>query len=95
MWSSFAISGDEGEAAISNHLHDHVDHVSIRQQSQQLAGETAMPYTVVGCCEIDEHSSGLLLSRKAMLDVLCQQGDLIYGWNSRVESPPAPEEVMV
>jgi len=36
-----------------------------------------MPYSVVGCCEIDKHSSGLL-SRKAILDVLCQQGDLIY-----------------
>ena len=36
-----------------------------------------MPYSVVGCCEIDKHSSGLL-SRKAILDVLCQQRDLIY-----------------
>jgi len=39
--ASFADSGIEGEAAIANHLHDHVDHVSIRQQSQQLAGEAA------------------------------------------------------
>ena len=75
----FAISGGKGEAAITNHLHDHVDHVSIRQQSQQLAGEDAVPHSVVGCCEVDEHSSGLLLSWKAILDVLCQQGDLIYG----------------
>ena len=34
---------------------------------------------VVGCCEVEEHSSSLLFSRKAILDVLCQQGDLIYG----------------
>jgi len=38
-----------------------------------------MPYTAVGCCEIDKHNSGLLLSRKAVLDVLPQQGDLICG----------------
>jgi len=39
-----------------------LDHVSIRQQSQQLADETAVPYSVVGCCEVDENSSGLLFS---------------------------------
>jgi len=38
-----------------------------------------MPYSVVGCCEIDKHSSGFFLSRKPILDVLCQQGDLVYG----------------
>ena len=30
--ASFAVFGGEGEAAIANHLHDHVDHVPIRQQ---------------------------------------------------------------
>jgi len=38
-----------------------------------------MPYSVVGCSEIDKNNSGLLFSRKAILDVLFQQGDLIYG----------------
>ena len=38
-----------------------------------------MPYSVAGCCEVGKHSFGLLLSRKAILDVLCQQGDLVYG----------------
>ena len=75
----FAISGGKGKTTIANHLHDHVDHVSIRQQSQQLAGEAAVPYSVVGCCEVDKHSSGLLFSWKAILDDLCQQGDLVYG----------------
>ena len=56
-----------------------MDHVSIRQQLQQLAGEAAVAYSIVGCCEVDKHSSGLLFSRKAILDVLCQQGDLLYG----------------
>ena len=34
---------------------------------------------VTGCCEIVKHSTGLLLSSEAIVDVLCQQGD-IYGW---------------
>jgi len=38
-----------------------------------------MPYSVVGCCEVDKHSSGFLFSRKAVLNVLCQQGALVYG----------------
>jgi len=70
------ISGGKGKVAIANHFHDHVDHVSIRQQSQQLADEAAVPYSVVGCCEVDKHNSGLF-SWKAILDVLCQQGDLV------------------
>jgi len=53
--------------------------VSIRQQSQELAGEAAVPCGVVGCCEVDERSFGLLFSCKAIFDVLCQQGDLVYG----------------
>ena len=85
----FVISGGKGKAAIANHLHDHVDHVSIRQQLLQLAGETAVPYSVVGCCEVDKHSTGLLLSRKAILDVLCQQGDLVYG------RPPLPKDCLL
>jgi len=65
-------------SAIANQLHDHANHVSIWQQSQQLAGETAMPYSVVGFCDVGKHSSGLL-SRKAIFDVLRQQCDLVYG----------------
>jgi len=53
------------KAAIANLLHDHVDHVCIKRQLQQLAGEAAVPFSVVGCCEIDKHSFGLL-NRKAM-----------------------------
>ena len=54
--------------------------MSIRQQSQQLAGEVVVPYSVVGCCDkVEKHSSGLLLSRKAILDILCHQGDLVHG----------------
>jgi len=71
--SPFAVSGGNGKAAIANHLHDHVDHVSVRQQSQQLAGEAAMPHSTTGCCEIAKHSPGLHFSQKAIPDVLCQQ----------------------
>jgi len=58
-----AILGGKGKAAIANHLHDHMDHVSTRQQSQELAGEAAVPCSVVGCCEVDKHSPGLLFHR--------------------------------
>ena len=71
-----AISGGKGKAAIANHLHDHVHHVSIRQQLQQLAGEAVVPYGAVGCCEVDKHSSGLLLAEKLSS---FHQGDLVYG----------------
>ena len=56
-----------------------MDHVSVMQQSQELAGEAAGPYSVVGCCEVDKYCSGPHFTRKAILDVLCQQGDLVYG----------------
>jgi len=38
-----------------------------------------MRYSGVDCCEIDKHSSGLLLSRKVIFHILRQQVDLIYG----------------
>jgi len=37
-----------------------------------------VPYRVVACCGVYKHSSGLLFSRKATLDVLRQQGDQVY-----------------
>jgi len=38
-----------------------------------------VPYGVVGCCEVNKHSSGRLSSWKAIFNVLYQQGDLVYG----------------
>jgi len=38
-----------------------------------------MTHGVVGCCEVDKHSSGLHFSRKIILVVLCHPGDLVYG----------------
>ena len=53
--------------------------MSIMQEFQQLAGEAGVPYSIVGSCEVDKQSSGLLFNPKAILDVPCQQGDLVYG----------------
>jgi len=91
----FAISGAEGEATIANHLHDHADHVSVRQQQLQLAGDAAVPYSVVGCCEVDKHRSGLLFCWKALVDVLWEQGDLVYGRPSASEARLLPREQWV
>ena len=41
LWS------DEGEAFIFDQLQDYSDHVLIRQKSQQLSGEAAMPDSVI------------------------------------------------
>jgi len=49
----FVVTGCTDEDSITNQLHDYANHVSISQQPQQLAGKVAMPYSVVGCCEID------------------------------------------
>jgi len=57
------VFGGKGEAAIAKHLHDPVDHVSVRQQSQQLASDALMPYSVVGYFEIDRYSAGIASSK--------------------------------
>ena len=38
-----------------------------------------IPYSVVGCCDIEKHISGHLRWRKALLNILGQSGDLIDG----------------
>ena len=45
--------GGEGEAAICDKLHDHFDYVPLWQQTQKLAGETQVPCSIIGCCEIN------------------------------------------
>jgi hypothetical protein len=72
-------TGGEVKAAISDKLQDHTDHVPVRQQAEQLAGEAAVPYGIIGSRQIDKNGSGLLLERKAVLDVLSHQSDLVYG----------------
>jgi len=44
-----------------------------------------MPYSVAGCSDIDKHSSSVFLSRKAILDALCQS-DSDLRLTSHVES---------
>ena len=36
--------------------------------------------TMSYCCQMDKYDTGLLLSLKKILDVLCQQNDLLHGW---------------
>jgi len=69
--------------------------VSTGQELQQLAGEAAVPYSVVGCCEVDIHSSGFLFSRKTIFDVLRQQGDFVYGRPPVSEARLFPREQWV
>jgi len=61
---------------IANHLHDHM---SVRQQLQQLAGEATVPYSAVGCCEVDKHNSAFLAEKLSLMSCVSRQGDLIYG----------------
>ena len=71
--------GGKGEAVVCDKLHEHFDYVPVWQQMQKLAGEAAVPYSIIGCCEISKHSAGLLSRQKAFIDVLSQQSDLIHG----------------
>ena len=69
--------------------------MSVRQRLHQLAGKATVPYSVIDCCEVDKHSSGLLFSRKTILDVLCQQGGLICGRPPVWKAPLFPREQWV
>ena len=73
----FAVSGGKGEATIADYLHDHTHH----------ACHVAIAVTCRwGCDTIQcrmllwdwQTQLWLFVSRKAILDVLCQQGDQIY-----------------
>ena len=57
----------KGEAVVYDKLHDNFDHVPVWQQMQKLAGEAVVPYGIIGCCEINKHSTGLLFSPKSSL----------------------------
>ena len=91
--ASLAITVDESETPISEKLQDYQNHVLIRQKSQQLAGETAVPHSDTSRCQVDKHGTGLLLSLKRVLDIsrLVQRfGPRLI---SRVEIQPAPREL--
>ena len=74
-----AVTSDQGEASAPNKLHGHPDNVLVRQKSQQFAGEAMVPDSVISSCQIDKHANGLLFLLKRILNVLCQQNELIYG----------------
>ena len=48
-----------------------------------------------GCCDINKCSIGLLFHLNALLDILSQQSDLIYGWSLMWESRWLPREERV
>ena len=77
--ASLAVTGDEGKVSLSDKLQDHPGHVLNREKSQQFAGEAAVPDSVIGCCQVDKHATGLRLTLKRILDILPEQNSLVYG----------------
>ena len=80
--ASLATTG-EGEASILDKLQDYPNHVFIWHKSQQLAGEAAVPDSVINRCQVGKHRTGLLFSLKRVLDILREQNCLVHG----VENP--------
>ena len=83
---------DDSKASVLDELHDHTDHVPIMQEPQQLAGEAAVPYCVVCCCQVYKHGTGLLFCLKAVLkDVLSKQNYLVRpSWSTADFPRPNP-----
>ena len=77
--ASLAITDGEGEAFILDKHQGHPNHVLIQQKTQQLAGETAMPSSVTGRCQVDKHGTGLLLTLKRVFAILREQNSLVVG----------------
>ena len=77
--ASLAVTGGEGETSIPDKLHDHTNHMLVREKPQQLTGEAAVPDSVVCSCQIYKHGTGLLFSLETILDVLRQQDGLTHG----------------
>ena len=65
----------KGKTAIIDKPHHHLDHVPIEQESKELAGKVSMPYGVVCCCEVDNHSTDFLFIVKGILDILAHASD--------------------
>ena len=74
-----AVTSGHGEASVPNKLHDHSDHMLVRQKSQQIAGETTALDSVISSCQTDKHDTSLLFCLKKILNILRKQNDLICG----------------
>ena len=59
-----AVTGSKGETSVFDKLHNHFDHVLIRQKPQQLASKTTVPDSVISSCQIDKYSISLFLTSK-------------------------------
>ena len=56
--------------SVPNKFYDHLDHVLIRQKSQQLAGEATVPDGIISSCQTNKHGTNLLFCIKRILNVL-------------------------
>ena len=77
-----AVASCKGEASVADKLHNHTNHVLVRQKPQQLAGEATVPDSVIGSCQVDKDGTGLLFRFECILNALREQSDVIHGGSS-------------
>ena len=73
-----AVASCKGEASVADQLHNHADHVLVRQKPQQLAGEATVLDSVIGSCQVNKDGTGLLLHFECILNTLRELSDLIH-----------------
>ena len=76
-------------------LHNHTNHVLVRQKPLQLAGEATVPDSVIGSCQVYKDGSGLLFRFECILNSLREQSDLIHGGSSASKTRLFPWEQRV
>ena len=47
LWNAYSAPSGMGEAMICDKLHVHFNHVPVWHQTQKLAGEAAVPYSIM------------------------------------------------
>ena len=67
----------------------------VRQKPQQLAGEVTLPDSVIGSCQVDKDSTGLLFRFECILNALREQSDLIHTESSASKTRLFPWEQRV
>ena len=67
----------------------------VRQEPQQLAGEAMVPDSVIGSCQVDKDSTGLLFRFECILNALREQSDLIHCGSSASKTRLFPWEQRV
>ena len=82
-------------SVVKDQLHNHTNHVLVRQKPQQLAGEATVPESVIGSCQVDKDGTGLLFRFECILNALREQSDLIHGGSSASKTRLFPWEQRV